>query len=60
MIPYSWLPRDVRKANNAFVEKVHRMPAFFEVVAANKAAMSDSFRETMWNYNKKNSDLLKN
>ena len=57
MISYSWLPRDVRKANDAFVEKVHRMPAFFEVVAVNTAAMSDSSRNTIWNYNKENSDF---
>lgn len=53
IIPYSWSPEDVQKANDAFVTVVKHRPTFFEVETANTAVMSDNVRKKMWHYNKK-------
>ena len=58
VIPYSWSPQEVRKANDVFIKKVKHMPTYFEIVAVNTAAMSDSVRETMWHYSK-NTNVIK-
>ncbi len=57
IVPYSWLPDEARKANDAFVKQLKHAPTFFEVETDQTAVMSDEARKTMWHYNKETNTI---